>query len=244
MNRTLHFGEGLFETILWRGENDKLHLHYERLSGSANFLGIPCPSYGEFLERIRTAVGGDGSRKYVKFLLYSAGGRRYWEEPEGYEVEVIVDEPPPIPESVSLCFSGMRVHSSDPLRRYKTTSYLFNVLVKRDAIGRGFHDGIILNEEDLITECSSSNLLLVKGSRLITPAREVGLLWGTTLEYLRRRTDIVEERLKPENLFECEGVFILNSLIGAVPVQGIEGSRIPVNFEVLKTLRSLLKEVL
>ncbi len=244
MNRTLHFGEGLFETILWRGENDKLHLHYERLSGSANFLGIPYPSYGEFLERIRTAVGGDNSRKYVKFLLYSVGGKKYWETPEGYKVEVIVGEPPPVPESVSLCFSGMRVHSSDPLRRHKTTSYLLNVLVKRDAIGRGFHDGIILNEEGLITECSSSNLLLIKGSRLITPAREEGLLWGTTLEYLGRRTEVVEERLKPEDLFECEGVFILNSLIGAVPVKRVDGNSMPVNFEVLETLRSLLKEAL
>ena len=244
MNRTLHFGEGLFETILWKGENDKIPIHYERLSGSAEFFGIPCPSYGEFLERIKTAVGGDNSGRYVKFLLYSVGGRRYWEAPEGYEVEVIVGEPPPVPESVSLCFSGMRVHSSDPLRRHKTTSYLFNILVKREAVGRGFHDGIILNEEGLITECSSSNLLLAKGGKLITPARESGLLWGTTLEYLGRKTEIIEERLKPEDIFESEGVFVLNSLIGVVPVKGIESRNMPVDLSILGELKGLLRDVL
>lgn len=58
LNRTLLFGEGLFETIRWKPPEEKLKLHYERLEASAVYFGIPHPSYEEFLKDIEGATKG------------------------------------------------------------------------------------------------------------------------------------------------------------------------------------------
>ncbi len=241
MNRTTLFGEGLFETIRWEGENEKLKLHYERLSNSARFFGYPCPSFDEFLSSIKTAVGG-GFKKYVKFLLMFNGPDAYFEKPTGYETRVVVKELPPVPRSVSLTVSPYRRHSRNPLNYHKTTSYLLNVLVKREARARGYFDGVLLNEKEYITECSASNLIILKGGKLYTPARESGLLWGTTLEMLLRRgVPIKEEFLEFKDLREADAVFVCNSLMGVVPVESVEGEKLPIDFEVLHHLRSKLE---
>ncbi|RLJ70972.1 4-amino-4-deoxychorismate lyase [Hydrogenivirga caldilitoris] len=241
MNRTLYFGEGLFETIKWFGENEKLKLHYERLKTSADFLGLPCPSYEEFLAYIKTVVGED-SGLYVKFLLLSKGSSYYVDKPESYEVRVLVREPSPPPKSVELALSSFRRHSQNPVFRHKTTSYLFNVLVRREAKEKGAFDCIVLNEREELTECSASNLILLKGKRFYTPDRESGLLWGTTLEYLiRKGVDIREKSLKVKELSEADSVFITNSLMGVVPVRKFLEREFTVNESLCKELNSLLE---
>ncbi len=222
MNRTLLYGEGLFETIRWRGVNERLELHYRRLKNSAEFFGIPCPSYEEFVRLIRDEVK-DKNDVYVKFCLFSEGSDLFFKESESYSVKVIVKEIPAIPEKVKLGISKYRRHSKNPIIYHKTMNYLFNITVKREALKRGFYDCIILNENDEITECSSSNIILIKGGKMYTPAKDCGLLWGTTLEWLSKRYEIKEERLKLKDLEEAEAIFITNAIIGAVPVEEVEG---------------------
>jgi Branched-chain amino acid aminotransferase/4-amino-4-deoxychorismate lyase len=41
MNRTLLYGEGLFETMKLPISEKRLRLHYERLKSSAEFFGYP-----------------------------------------------------------------------------------------------------------------------------------------------------------------------------------------------------------
>ncbi|WP_457601224.1 aminotransferase class IV [Hydrogenivirga sp.] len=237
MNRTLQFGEGLFETIRWRGEDDKLKLHYNRLKDSAEFFGIPCPSYEEFLGFIRTAAGGD-RELYVKFVLVSKGSSYYADSPDDYEVSVFVKELPKQPEEVSLTLSDFRRHSRNPIFRHKTTSYLFNVLVKREAREKGFFDAIVLNEKGELTECSASNLLILKGGKLYTPHRENGLLQGTTIQYLRTKGIHIEEvSLNLQDITSADSVFITNSLMGVVPVRRFMDTEIKVDTELARELK-------
>jgi 4-amino-4-deoxychorismate lyase len=242
MNRTLLFGEGLFETIRWRGETEKVRLHYLRLKSSAEFFSIPYPDYEDFLKSIKTAVGG-GSDLYVKYVLMSRGEDVFFGKAQDYEEKVIVKELPTLPRRVSLGISSLKRHSSNPLFRHKVTSFLFNVLVKREALSRGFFDCISLNENEYLTECSSSNLILLKNDVFKTPARESGLLWGTTLEFLRRRgVSIKEEFISLKELERADSVFICNSLIGIVPVVAVENRKLSVDEEALDYLRDKLSE--
>ncbi len=242
MNRSLYFGEGLFETIRWRGEGRKVRLHYLRLSSSAEELSIPCPSYEDFLGYIRTAVGKE-RELYVKFVLLSKGSQYYGDVPEDYEVRVVVKDLPPVPEEVRLSISGYRRHSKNPIFRHKTNNFLFNILVKREALGKGFYDGLVLNERDELTECSASNIILLKGERLLTPVRESGLLWGTTLELLRESFSVEEERLGLKDIEGADALFITNSLVGVVPVVEVEGMRKEKNVELLREMREYLEKV-
>lgn len=239
MNRTLLYGEGLFETIRWLGENRKLRLHYERLKWSAETLGFPHPTYEEFFNEIKEATGGK-RELYVKYCLILKGKDLFFEKPEGFESKVIVKKLPKVPEKVSLCLSEKRRHSGNPLCYHKTMNYLFNILVKREAKERGFYDGVVLNEKGFVTETSSSNLILLKGDKLFTPARKSGLLWGTTLQAISEEMEIREEYIKPENLAEADSLFVVNSLLGAVPVTNFEGKMLPCDRDVLQTLKRTL----
>ncbi|MDW8066527.1 MAG: aminotransferase class IV [Aquificaceae bacterium] len=243
LNRTLLFGEGLFETIRWKPSEEKLKLHYNRLLTSAQALGIPCPSFEEFFNELMEAVSNhDGL--YVKYVLLSKGGDYLADSPEDYGKLIVVKDLKPQPSSVSLCLSPYRRHSSDPVCRHKTTSYLFNLLVKRDAINRGFWDGVIVNEKGHVCETSTSNLLLVKGSRLFTPARDSGLLWGTTIEFLRRRLTIEEEYISLDHLEKYDGVFVINSLLLCGVVESIEGKALRVDLQAYGEIRNILKDCL
>ncbi len=238
MNRTLQYGEGLFETIKWMGRTKKLALHYERLRRSADYFNIPCPSYEEFVATISEKTG---SRKglYVKLLLLCEGEDYFPSPCRDYTLRVVVKELRPVPSGVKLCFSPFRRHSRDPLSRHKTTSYLFNVLVKRDALRRGFFDGIVLNERELPAETSSANLLLYRRGSFYTPPEEAGLLRGTTVSLLGREIGLREEYLKKEDLFGGF-LFVVNSLLGVVPVVQIEDTRLKEDEKLTEELKTLL----
>ncbi|MCX8070359.1 MAG: hypothetical protein N2738_07630 [Thermodesulfovibrionales bacterium] len=69
-SRTLLYGEGLFETMLWRGVTKKLKRHYNRLYESSSFFKIPCPDFDEFVSHIFSVTGNERDI-YVTYFLYS-----------------------------------------------------------------------------------------------------------------------------------------------------------------------------
>jgi branched-chain amino acid aminotransferase len=62
----------------------------------------------------------------------------------------------------------------------KGGNYLNNVLGVMDARALGADDCVMLNEEDLVTEASNSNVFFVIGGELVTPAQTAGNLRGLT----------------------------------------------------------------
>ncbi|MCS7263073.1 MAG: aminotransferase class IV [Aquificaceae bacterium] len=243
MSRTLLFGEGLFETLRWKASEEKLLLHYQRLSNSARWLGIPCPSYEDFSREIQKATSGaDGL--YVKYLLLSRGGDYLADAPSGYSTLVVVKPLRAQPERVRLAVSSYRRHSSDPVCRHKSTSYLFNLLVKKEALRLGFWDALVQNEKGHLCETATSNLLLLKGSKFYTPARDSGLLWGTTLEFLSRRVEVREDYVKLSDLEKCDGLFVINSLLLCAAVEEVQGTSLRLDLQALKALLHTLKACL
>ncbi len=239
LNRSLFYGEGLFETIRWKGITKRLKLHYDRLRSSAEFFSIECPTWEEFVKEILKRVGDDKD-VYVKVCLFALGDDLFFKDPERSFIQVVKKPLPNIPDKVSLGVSSHKKHSGNPLVYHKTTSYLFNILVKREALKRGFYDALVLNEKGEVTECSSSNIIVLRGSRLYTPAYECGLLWGTTLSILYEKMDIKQERLRLPDIMKADAVFITNAIVDVLPVVEIEGKQ----FIYEKELHNEMKHIL
>ncbi len=238
-NRSLFYGEGVFETIKWRGETKKLRRHYERLKDSAEFFSIKCPPWEEFINEIKKRAGEEKDI-YVKVCLFALGEDPFYEKSSSYMLSVVKRELPSVPDEVSITVSECRRHSRNPLVYHKTTSYLFNILVKRKAMENGFFDAVILNEKGEVTECSSSNIVILRGSRLYTPALDCGLLWGTTLATLYEKMDIAEERLRLPDLLRADAVYLTNSLMDVVPVTNIGGERRDYDKTLLEEMKHIL----
>ncbi|ADC89303.1 aminotransferase class IV [Thermocrinis albus DSM 14484] len=237
-NRTLLFGEGLFETLRLPTSERRLSLHYGRMKASADALGIPCPPWEEFVQGVRSAGYGPS---VVRYTLVALGEGHYNGKAEAFRTEIHVRPIPSIPPSVKLCISSYRRHSSDPLCRHKTTSYFFNVLVKREANGRGFYDGVVLNERGHICETSSSCLIALKGSRVLVPSWDCGRLPSTTLQALSSFLDVEEEYIKPEDLESMDGVFIINAVVDCLPVDEVEGVKLRMDEDFAYTVRRYLR---
>lgn len=239
--RALLFGEGLFETILWRGKTSKLLRHYQRLKNSADFFQIPCPDYETFCQEIEKNTKNE-KNLYVKFCLLSKGESLYYSYPQESEILVIVKDFVPDTNPKKLCLSNIRRHSKNHIIYHKTMNYLPNILAKREALSRGFDDAVMLNERDEITECSASNILILRGGRLLTPARECGLLMGTTMQILIEKMNVKEERLNVNDLYDASSVFITNSLIGALPVVQFENKTYSLTPELTNSINSIIEE--
>lgn len=238
--RTRLYGEGLFETILWRGITNKLKSHYNRLNKSSSFFNIPCPDFAEFVRHI-VSITGNEQDIYVKYCLYSEGEPLFYKTPSKSRHEVIKAPLPQIPEEVSITYSPFRYHSSNPLIYHKTMNYLFNIIVKREAIKRGFYDAIVLNEFGNICECSSSNIIIYDGRQLITPSRKSGLLYGTTLSTLSEKIQINERPINYQDIQLAKSVFILNSIIEILPVKAIDGIYFEIDKAILNDCKAIIQ---
>lgn len=227
--RSIMYGEGVFETLRYNGKMPKrIELHYRRLLKGLEFLKIPKITYEDFLYFIDKAVGSfDEKDLYVKVVVFGEGVGYYPVVPSKSNVMVVVKPYKPIQEEVVLTVSPYRVHSSDPLLRIKSTNYLRNILIKRDARERGYFDGIILNENGEITETSSANIYWIKGKYLYTPSLDCGVLEGISrgvvLDNAKKEGFVVVEgRFGLSELKKADFVFISNSLHGIVRVSRVD----------------------
>ncbi len=239
--RTLFFGEGVFETILWRGRTNRLRRHFERLKNSASYFAIPCPDYEEFCYEIEKVTNGK-KNLYVKVCLISKGDQTYYLYPQNSEIIVIVKEFTQDLTPKKLCLASIKRHSKNPVIYHKTMNYLPNILAKREALSKGFDDAVMLNENDELTECSASNILIVKHDKLLTPARECGLLLGTTMQILIEKLGVRQQRLKLKDIYEASAVFITNSLMGVTAVSRFMDKEIKIDEDLLKSLNSAIDE--
>ncbi|MCX7988427.1 MAG: aminotransferase class IV [Thermodesulfovibrio sp.] len=240
-NRTLFFGEGLFETIFWKGKTKKLHRHYERLKASAKFFQIPYPDFETFYKEIEEKTKGKNNL-YVKVCLLSEGESLYYSYPQSSEILVIAKEYTPDRTPKKLCLSGIKRHSKNPVIYHKTMNYLPNILAKRESLLKGFDDAVMLNEKDEITECSASNIVILKDKKLLTPAKDCGLLLGTTIQILIEKMNVKEERLKVEDLYNASALFIINSLTGALPVIQFMEKTYSLTPELINSINSIIEE--
>jgi len=240
-SRTLLYAEGLFETILWKGENKKIKRHYERLLKSAIYFDLPYPSYEDFISHIKD-VAGIEEGIYIKYCLLSQGEMLFYDKSKSFNYKVIKAPLPKTPTKVTLTFSPFKYHSENPIIYHKTMNYLFNITVKRDALKRGFYDGIIKNEKECVCECSTSNILIYDGKTLITPKRESGLLFGTTLQCLIENLDIKEQQINTHDLLDAKSIYILNSIIGVLPVIAIDKKSYKIDKIILNECRNVLSK--
>src|SRR5262249_13742252 len=79
--------------------------------------------------------------------------------------------------------------------------------------------------------CSTSNIFVVEGGRVLTPALEIGILHGITrqkvLELAAEAGIATEEaELSPDDLRRADEAFLTSSVRGVLPVRRVDGEPI------------------
>jgi 4-amino-4-deoxychorismate lyase len=218
MDNNIQYSQGLFETFIYNGDTPSLERHLKRLNNSSKELfDIELD-----LDNIKTTLNQYPKNTVLKLLVAYDETKIFYEKPKTYKVYIKNREKGPIPSVVSLTISPYKRHSKDITIYHKTTNYLLNTLAKRKAQEMGFFDGIFLNENDDIQECSSSNILFEKDGKYYSPYIQSGILFGITLQTLKDHLNIEFLPIKAKDLKEFERAFILNSVIGVKSIKSID----------------------
>ena len=134
-------------------------------------------------------------------------------------------------------FSAVRRNETSPLTGHKTLNYGDCILEHRAAAAAGMDERIFLNMRGKLAEGTVSNLFLVSGGRIYTPALSCGLLPGVLRSYLLERYRVEEGEIDPRELENFDECFVTNSLMGVMPVQQL-GERVFPSRETVDRLRS------
>lgn len=230
-DRGLAYGDGLFETLRVDagGRVPLWPRHRARLLAGAGRLRIPLDPHR--LERcLADALAGHTGAGVAKLTLTRGPGGRGYLPPADPQPSLIgrFGPAPAWPEAlrrdgidIGLCDT---VLGDDPLAGLKHLNRLPQVLARAEVDRHGWHEGLLLNRRRQPVEASAMNLFALYGDTLWTPALEragvagVGRAW-----LLERATDIglrVEVRMRPlSQLRAAEGIFLVNSVVGVLPVR-------------------------
>lgn len=245
-DRGLMYGEGVFETMrALDGAAVFLGDHYARLREGARQIGICCPiRVRELAGVIRRLCGLNSlSDAYVRITLTGGdnkpGGTLLGAVSRIRRSTLIITAKKISLPPASAYRSGVALMVSHSVRcsnsrtaKIKTTSYIENLLAKREAGAHKAFDSVFLDENRRVTECSSSNIFWVRKRTLVAPSAKLPILPGITrkavIKLAKQAGIYVKEndsaRLK--DLFDAEEVFITNSIIGVLPVKKIVGKKI------------------
>jgi len=235
LERGLHYGDGLFETIAClAGKPRLLARHLRRLTSGCERLGLPCDAASIESEVRELAAGA--ARAIVKLLLmrgtalargYALTGRersvrvalRYaWPEEESGAAE----------QGVRVRLASLRLGENPALAGIKHCNRLEQVLARREWSDPGIGEALMFSSSGALVSGTMSNVFLVHGSKLLTPSVDrcgvAGVMRETVLD-LAAQLGIAaaERRLDGADLAAAEELFLTNALIGIRPVCELDG---------------------
>lgn len=226
-----HRGDGVFETAKFVGRKVyQLDAHLKRMRSSCQGIHLepPCPweeIRGIVLQVAEAAGKADG---LVRVLL----GRG----PGGFGIDPFECPVPSLyvvaydihlkPESVYeqgvTAFKASIPAKQAWLATIKTTNYLPNVLMKREAVQKGFDYALCFDEQGFLAEGATENVCIVDAQGRLSIPEFTNALAGTTLmrgvDLLKREMEVIFRGIPEAELFEAREVILVGTTIDALSV--------------------------
>ena len=214
------FGIGLFETIKITNRPIDFDIHMDRIFNSIKELNLNIKLERKFIENeiLNYIQNNNIINKALRLTVFD----------EGYNISTrdILYTQDMYKKGFKLNISPIK-RGNSILYKHKTTNYFENIYTKNYANENGFDDGIFLNSEGTILECSMSNIFFIKDDIVLTPSSNLPILNGTKkkriIEACQELNIKVEEtEIDINEIHKFDFIFISNSLMGAMKVAQIE----------------------
>jgi branched-chain amino acid aminotransferase len=235
------YGEGVYEVMrTYRQVPFLFERHMERLRRSAAMINLPVPFTDEdFMGRIRQTVDAFRQQQpeaakgemYIRMLLTRGAGKISYDLDACPAPTLVIIIKPQLDPPAEAYDKGVMVilvpvvrnhpYSINPL--IKSNNLLNNALASQEAHRLGGFEAIMRNYRGEISECSQSNLFIVKNGEVWTPPIEAGLLAGITrgfvLEIGRQAgVKVCERTLTDDDLFSADEMFLTSTTREIVPI--------------------------
>jgi len=259
LDRGVHFGDGLFETIACvRGRPRFLPLHLERLEFGCGRLGVAAPN----LEDIRAEVvqlARDVDRAIVKVLVTAgeALARGYARAGNETATRITIRYPWPH-ESAAQLHDGvmvrtltLRLGENPRLAGLKHCNRLEKILARAElATDSGHEEGILFSSSGNLVSGTFSNVFLVRDGCLLTPRIDLCGVAGVMRRVVLREARQVgiptrECELRAADVQAADEMFLTNARIGIWPVRSLDARELtpgPITCHLQSVLAPLLDE--
>jgi len=106
-----------------------------------------------------------------------------------------------------------------------------SALAAQEALKRGGFEGVMRNYRGELTECTQSNLFIVKKGAALTPPLEAGLLPGITREFIFEigrdaGIEVREQVLRDDDLFTADEAFLTSTTREVLPIVTVNDDHI------------------
>ena len=220
LDHGLTVGDGAFETAkVVDGRPFALSRHHDRMDRSLAGLGLPPVDRDGVNEGI-AAVLGQGPMEFgrLRYTVTAGPGPLGSERYPGaatYVVSAVAQERPASTSVVALVPWVRNERSA--IAGVKSTSYAENVVALAAARELGATEAILGNSQGQLAEGISTNVFVVVGDRVLTPALHTGPLAGITraltIEWLTEAgIEVVEAELPVSVLAEADELWITSSV--------------------------------
>lgn len=250
-DRGFSYGDGVFRTMpAHSGQVLNWGRHFKRLQSDCNALGIVCPSEDVLQGDIAKLMNADESCVIKAIITRGESERGYAVPPLAQPTRVVMKSALPVyPEhyyadGVALFLCQTRLSHQPRLAGIKHLNRLENVLARMEWVDAQVADGLLLDLDGNVIECTMSNLFLRQGDHLVTPDLSRCGVAGVTreriMELAPRLGYTIEARsLRLSELIDADEVVICNSLYGIWQVRKLADHPWP-----LGTLAARLRELL
>jgi branched-subunit amino acid aminotransferase/4-amino-4-deoxychorismate lyase len=209
-DRGFLYGDGLFEAVrIVNGKPFRWKEHFKRFNRGLEYLKIGAPYTQEALEVFAgELIRRNGAADCLLRLGISRGVGLRGYSPRGAENPTVTMSIHPIP-------------SGDPGK-------MTQILARMEGDNANADEALLLNRDGQVIEGSSSNLFWLQAGEVCTPALANGILPGVTRAAVveiceRLGVAWTENAITPEQLRDCEGVFLSLSSAGVAEVVMLDG---------------------
>ena len=259
----LLYGDGIFEGIrFYNGRVFRLTEHIERLYLSAKALLLKMPWTLEevceaTLQTIRAnnlndgyirlvvtrGIGDLGLNPYLcpnpSMFIIASGITLYPAELYENGLEVVTcSTRRPTPASLSP--------------QVKSLNYLNNVMAKVEALKAGAKEGLMLNEQGYVAECTGDNVFVVKKGEVITPPVSDGSLDGITRQVIfelcsELGISIRERSMAHYDIYTADESFLTGTAAETIPMVKLDEREIsdgkpgPISLRLIEAYRQKVR---
>jgi branched-chain amino acid aminotransferase len=259
----LLYGDGVFEGI--RFYNDRvfrLEEHIDRLWDSARAIALDMPMskselVAAILETIRQNDLHDG---YVRLIVTRGVGSLGLSPDTCRRPSIIIIAATIALYPEELYHKGLTMVTCSTRRtppaalspRVKSLNYLSNILGKLEAQNAGAGEGLMLNEQGYVSECTGDNIFIVKKGEISTPHLSSGILAGVTRAVvfeLAEKLSIraVERELIRHDIYTADECFLTGTAAEVIPAVQLDrrlighGQPGPITLQLIESFRELTR---
>ena len=248
LTHSLHYGTGVFEGIRAYATDRgpavfRLREHIERLHNSAKILMMDLPyTVEELIEATRETVRSTGLDScYIRPIAYYGYGEMGLNTlPCSVDVAIacwpwgayLGDDA--LSKGVRMKISSWvrHDHNTMPPASKTTGNYVNSSLAKVEALKAGYDEGIMLNQQGWVSECTGENIFVVRKGVIVTPPTSSGALEGITQDSVGRIAADLGHTIRVDNLsrsdlYTAEEIFVCGTAAEVSAVNSVDDRAVP-----------------